>query len=103
MYTSQPIDLAEYVLNKCITKDESKRQIGIEGENFVDDPTVTADQPVQYNFEHLEDNVLDCMVSQDTVRVWECYMYLQHTNVQFVNNSTLLYKPRNVTIETIPC
>ena len=60
----------KYVLNKCITKDESKRQISIEGENFMDDPTVTADQPVHYNFEHLEDNVLDCMVSQDIVRVW---------------------------------
>ena len=35
----------------------------------MDDPTVTADQPVHYNFEHLEDNVLDCMVSQDIVRV----------------------------------
>ena len=56
----------------------------------MDDPTVTADQPVHYNFEHLEDNVLDCMVSQDTVRVWESYMYIQNTNVQFVHDSTLL-------------
>ena len=91
------------MLNKCITKEEPKQEIAIDGKNFVDSTsTDTADQPVHYNFEYLEDNVLDCMVSQDTVRVLESYMYLQHTNVQFVNDSTL-YKSRDVTIETILC
>lgn len=92
LLTSQPLELAEYVLNKCITKEEPKQEIAVDGKNFVDSTsTDTADQPVHYNFEYLEDNVLDCMVSQDTVRVLESYMYLQHTNFQFVNDSTLLY------------
>ena len=85
LLTSQPTELAEYVLNKCITKDKDSNS------------TDTANQPVHYNFEHLEDNVLDCMVSQDIVRVWELPV-LQHTTVQFVNEFTLLYKPRDVTI-----
>ena len=77
-----PIDLAEYVLNKCITQSHPERQIRISGENFVDSPTVTADQPVHYNFDYLEDkdgrishkhhgnHILDWMVSQDVLRVW---------------------------------
>ena len=80
------------MLNKCITKEEPKQEIAIDGKNIVDSTsTDTADQPVHYHFEYLDDNVLDCMVSQDTVRVLESYMYLQHTNVQFVNDYTLLY------------
>ena len=50
-----PIDLAEYVLNKCITQPQPKRQISISGENFVDSPTAAGDQPVHYNFDYLED------------------------------------------------
>ena len=61
---SPPTDLAEYVLNKCITQAEAKRQISIDGEGYVDgsgsfmgnDPTVTADQSVHYNFDYLEDS-----------------------------------------------
>ena len=50
-----PIDFAEYVLNKCITQPHPERQISISGENFVEsNPTATADQPVHYNFEHLD-------------------------------------------------
>ena len=69
-----PIDLAEYVLNKCITQDEPvqqiKRQISSDGEVSEGNSTVTTDQPVHYNFEYLEDmdkdrgnHILDCMVS----------------------------------------
>ena len=61
---SPPTDLAEYVLNKCITQAEPKRQISIDGEEHMDtigsfvgnDPTVTADQSVHYNFDYLEDS-----------------------------------------------
>ena len=63
--TSLPIDLAEYVLNKCITQDEQQISIG----NFLcSNPTVTADEPVNYNFDYLvEDNhILDWMVSEDS-------------------------------------
>ena len=73
------IDLAEYVLNKCITKSQPERQISISGENFVDSPTVAGDQPVHYNFDYLEDkdgrishkhhgsHILDWMVSRNIV------------------------------------
>jgi len=80
----QPLDLAEYVLNKCITQPHPERQISISGENFVENnPTVTADQPVHYNFEHLEgkdapisnkdngNHILLWMVSWNIVRMWE--------------------------------
>ena len=50
-----PLDLAEYVLNKCITQPQPEQQISISGENFVDSPTVAGDQPVHYNFDYLED------------------------------------------------
>ena len=61
---SPPTDLAEYVLNKCITQAEPKRQLSIDGEGYVDgsgsfvsnDPKATADQSVHYNFDYLEDN-----------------------------------------------
>ena len=72
--TSLPIDLAEYVLNKCITQDQ--QQICIR--NFLcSKPTVTADQPVNYNFDYLvEDNhILDWMVSQDSEN-WNVYTYV---------------------------
>ena len=72
--TSLPIDLAEYVLNKCITQDQ--QQICIR--NFLcSKPTVTANQPVNYNFDHLvEDNhILDWMVSQDSEN-WNVYTYI---------------------------
>ena len=80
----QPIDLAEYVLNKCIMQPHPERQISISGENFVENnPTVTADQPVHYNFEHLEvkdapisnkdngNHICLWMVSWNIVRMWE--------------------------------
>ena len=73
------IDLAEYLLNKCITQDEPaqhfKRQNSSDGEGNL---TVITDQPVHYNFEYLEgmdkdhespmdkdheSPILDCMVS----------------------------------------
>lgn len=58
------IDLAEYVLNKCITQAEPRRQISIDGEEDVDttgsflnnNPTLTADQSVHYNFDYLEES-----------------------------------------------
>ena len=61
---SPPTDLAEYVLNKCITQAEPKRQLSIDGEGCVDssgsfmgnDPRATADQSVHYNFDYLEDS-----------------------------------------------
>ena len=65
------IDLAEYVLNKCVTQDEPERQISIDGGDFVDKSTVAADKQVHYNFKILEDkdqyhgnHILDWMVSQ---------------------------------------
>ena len=67
-----PIELAEYVLNKCVIQDEPKRQISIDGGDFVDKPTVTAHKQVHYNFDILEDknqhhgnHILDWMVSQE--------------------------------------
>ena len=71
-----PIDLAEYVLNKCITQPQPEQQISISGENFVDSPTVAGDQPVHYNFDYLEDkdsykhhgnHILDWTVSRNMV------------------------------------
>ena len=75
--TTFSTDLAEYVLNKCITQSQPEHQISISGEDFVDSPIVTGDQPVHYNFHSLEDSdeklshnyhgnhILDWMVSQD--------------------------------------
>ena len=69
----QTTDLAEYVMNKCITQPQPERQISISGENFVDSPTVAGDQPVHYNFDYLDqkdsykhhgNHILDWMVSQ---------------------------------------
>ena len=66
------------MLNKCITQSQPERQISISGEDFVDSPIVTGDQPVYYNFHILEDSddklshkhrgnhILDWMVSQDS-------------------------------------
>ena len=74
-------DLAEYVLNKCITQPQPERQISINGEYFVDSPSVTGDQPVHYNIDYLEDedgkishkhhgnHILDWMVSQNIMWV----------------------------------
>ena len=73
-----PIDLAEYVLNKCITQSQPEQQISISGENFVDSPTVAGDQPVHYNFDYLEDkdtykhhgnHILEWMVSWSIVMI----------------------------------
>ena len=49
---SPPIDLAEYVLNKCITQEQ---EISNNGEDTIDGPIITADRPVHYNFDILED------------------------------------------------
>ena len=55
-FTPSPsIDLAEYVLNKCITQSEPKR-IGIDGEDQPDGPNVTKEQPVKYDFVYLVDS-----------------------------------------------
>lgn len=75
-----PTDLAEYVLNKCITQPQPEQQININEEDFVDSPSVTGDQPVHYNIDYLEDkdgkiykhhgnHTLDWMVSQNIMRV----------------------------------
>ena len=51
-FTPSPsIDLAEYVLNKCITQTEPK-QVGTDGQ---DDPDAK-EQPVKYNFDYLVDS-----------------------------------------------
>lgn len=65
------IDLAEYLLNKCITQDEPAQQIKRQNSSDVKgNSTVPTDQPVHYNFEYLEgmdkdheSPILDCMVS----------------------------------------
>ena len=70
MFTPSPsIDLAEYVLNKCITEDEHEwlmpqQRVVIDGEDDVDGPTVTArksvqSKSVQYNFDFLESSYLE--------------------------------------------
>ena len=77
-------DLAEYVLNKCITQDEKQISIG----NFsCSNPTVTPDEPVYYNFDFLvEDNqILDWMVSQESRNRNVC------THVQFKHVSQYLF------------
>lgn len=72
-----PTDLAEYVLNECITQAEPmkgiKRQISREGE-VLGNHTLTTDQPVHYKFEYLDDtdkddrnHILDCMVGLQLV------------------------------------
>lgn len=65
------IDLAEYLLNKCITQDEPAQQIKRQNSSDVKgNSTAPTDQPVHYNFEYLEgmdkdheNPILDCMVS----------------------------------------
>ena len=77
--TSPWIDLAEYVLNKCITQDEKQISIG----NFsCSNPTVTPDEPVYYNFDFLvkDNQILDWMVSQES-RNWNVCTHVQFKDV----------------------
>ena len=76
---SPRIDLAEYVLNKCITQDEKQISIG----NFsCSNPTVTPDEPVYYNFDFLvkDNQILDWMVSQES-RNWNVCTHVQFKDV----------------------
>ena len=54
-----PIDLAEYVLNKCIIAEHSKEDLHCIDVNYVDGPSNpainTANQPVRTKFDFLED------------------------------------------------
>ena len=80
MFTSSPsIDLAEYVLNKCITQDERKKvpqhQVVVDGEDDVDGPTVTAKKSVQsvkFNFDFLESSYLESCEKQ--------FLHKHHSN-----------------------
>ena len=69
MFAPSPsIDLAEYVLNKCVTQGEheqlmrQQQQVVVDGEDDVDGPTVTAKkmvQSVKFNFDFLESSHLE--------------------------------------------
>ena len=70
MFTPSPsIDLAEYVLNKCITEDEHEwlmplPRVVMDGEDEVDGAIVTVrksvqSKSVQYNFDFLESSYLE--------------------------------------------
>ena len=59
MLTFPTIDLAEYVLNKCIIAEHSKELHCIDADDFVDAPSDTAintaNPPVKNKFDFLED------------------------------------------------
>ena len=61
------------MLNKCVTQEQ---EISSSGEDYVDSHTVTADRPVHYNFDFLEDkdhgsHILLCMVgNRSNYNVW---------------------------------
>ena len=79
---------AEYVLNKCITQPHPERQISISGENFVEsNPTATADQPVHYNFEHL-DAPISNKDHGNHILLWMVSWWFGNTRLKEVSNPT---------------
>ena len=67
------------MLNKCVTQEQ---EISSSGEDYVDGPTVTTDQPVHYKFDFLEDKehgsdiLLSMVGNQSNYDVWNLLLCL---------------------------